>query len=85
MSLTARRSSIQEIQFHAGYALDMTSQYGNNKTFFIATSGDPYLLAVLDSPLMWWHNWRYLPHMKDEAVSPNGYLVAALPIAQPTD
>ncbi len=56
----------QEIQFHPSYALDTAGQYGNNKTFFLA-SADPYLLAVLNSPLMWWHNWRYLPHMKDEA------------------
>ena len=43
--------------------------FGNNKTFFLSTD-DLFLLAVLNSPLMWWHNWRYLPHMKDEALSP---------------
>ena len=74
----------QEIQFHPGYALDTAGQYGNNKTFFIA-SADPYLLAVLNSPLMWWHNWRYLPHMKDEALSPVAFLMESLPIARPTD
>jgi hypothetical protein len=74
----------QEIQFHPSYALDTTGQFGNNKTFFIA-SADPYLLAVLNSPLLWWHNWRYLPHMKDEALSPVGFLMESLPIAQPTD
>jgi hypothetical protein len=73
----------QEIQFHPAYAFDDQGLYGNNKTSFIVTD-DLYLLAVLNSPLMWWHNWRYLPHMKDEALAPNGYLVAALPIAQPT-
>ena len=74
----------QEIQFHPGYALDTAGQYGNNKTFFIA-SADPYLLAVLNSPLMWWHNWRLLPHMKDEALSPVAFLMETLPIAEPTD
>lgn len=34
---------------------------------------------------MWWHNWRYLPHMKDEALSPKGELMETLPIAPPTD
>ena len=58
--------------------------FGNNKTFFIA-SADPYLLAVLNSPLLWWHNWRHLPHMKDEALSPVGFLMESLPIARPTD
>jgi hypothetical protein len=32
---------------------------------------------------MWWHNWRYLPHMKDEALSPAGFLMESLPIAPP--
>ena len=34
---------------------------------------------------MWWHNWRYLPHMKDEALSPKGELMELLPIAPATD
>ena len=75
--------SYQEIQFHPCYALDTKGFYGNNKTFFI-TCDDLYLLAVLNSPLMWWHNWRYLPHMKDEALSPLGFLMEALPIAEPS-
>lgn len=74
----------QEIQFHPCYALDTAGQYGNNKTFFIPNS-DPYLLAVLNSPLVWWHNWRYLPHMKDEALSPVAFLMESLPIAKPSD
>lgn len=73
----------QEIQFHPSYALDAKGFFGNNKTFFI-TSEDLYLLAVLNSPLMWWHNWRYLPHMKDEALSPVGFLMENLPIAEPS-
>lgn len=73
----------QEIQFHPRYALDAAGLYGNNKTFFIP-SGDLYLLAVLNSPLIWWHNWRFLPHMKDEALSPVAFLMETLPIAKPT-
>src|SRR6185437_7399541 len=56
----------------------------NDKTFFIAHP-DTYLLAVLNSSLMWCHNWRYLPHMKDEALNPAGIRMESLPIAQPTD
>jgi len=44
-----------------------------------------YLLSVLNSPLLWWHNWRFLPHMKDEALSPVAFLVEKLPIPVPTD
>jgi len=44
-----------------------------------------YLLAILNSPLMWWHNWRCLPHMKDEALTPVAFVMERLPIAQPSD
>ena len=57
--------------------------YGNNKVFLLPTA-DLYLLAVLNSSLLWWHNWRYLPHMKDEALNPAGFRMEALPIAEPT-
>ena len=74
----------QEIQFHPAYALDSDGLLLNNKAFFIC-SQDPWLLAVLNSPLMWWYNWRYLPHMKDEALSPSGVKMEQLPIAAPDD
>jgi len=74
----------QEIQFHPAYTLDSAGQYGNNKTFFIPV-GDLYLLSILNSPLLWWHNWRFLPHMKDEALSPVAFLMEKMPIASPTD
>ena len=72
----------QEIQFHPCYLLDTRGLLSNNKAFFLP-SDDLYLLGVLNSPLMWWHNWRYLPHMKDEALSPAGFLIEDLPIARP--
>jgi hypothetical protein len=74
----------QEIQFHPAYCFDNRSLLSNNKAFFLASS-DLYLLAVFNSPLVWWYNWRYLPHMKDEALSPVGELMEALPIARPPD
>ena len=73
----------QEIQFLPQYAFSDSSLYGNNKVFLLPTA-DRYLLAVLNSPLMWWHNWRYLPHMKDEALNPAGFRMETLPIAEPT-
>ena len=57
----------QEIQFHPSCALDESGSLLNNKASMITTPS-PWLLAVLNSPLMWWFNWRYLPHMKDEAL-----------------
>jgi len=74
----------QEIQFHPWFSMSVESCFANNKVSFIP-SEDLYLLAALNSPVMWWHNWRYLPHMKDEALAPVGYLMENLPIAPPTD
>jgi type I restriction-modification system DNA methylase subunit len=74
----------QEIQFHPAYSYDNRGYLTNNKAFIIPTS-ELYILGVLNSALMWWHNWRYLPHMKDDALSPVGELMEKLPIAPPTD
>jgi hypothetical protein len=73
----------QEIQFHPQYGFSDGPLYGNNKVFLLPTA-DQYLLGVLNSPLLWWHNWRYLPHMKDEALNPAGFRMETLPIAEPT-
>lgn len=69
------------IQFYASYAFDTHGRLGNDKTFIIPTE-DLSLLAILNSPLMWWFNWRHLTHLKDEALSPMGYKMERLPIAQ---
>jgi hypothetical protein len=71
----------QEIQYHPAYCLDSVGVASNNKAFFIA-SADRSLLSILNSPLMWWHNWRYLPHMKDEALTPVAFLLENLPVQQ---
>lgn len=73
----------QEIQYHPTYLLDTTRLMANNKVFFLPTD-DRWLLAVLNSPLGWWHNWRYLPHMKDEALTPAGFLMSNFPATEPT-
>ena len=73
----------QQIQFYPCFSLDIDGNFANNKVSLIPTD-DLYLLAVLNSPVMWWHNWRHLIHMKDEALCPVGYLMEVLPIPQPT-
>jgi len=74
----------QEIQFHPNYCLCSDGFFSNNKVFLLPTD-DLYCMAVLNSPLMWWYNWRYLPHMKDEALSPKGDLMELFPVACPSD
>ena len=74
----------QAIQFHSVYGFDRAGLFGNNKTYFVATD-DLYLVSVLNTPLMWWHNWRYLIHLKDEALSVDAVKMVLLPIAEPSD
>jgi len=74
----------QLIQYHPSYAFDQSGCFGNNKTAFIPTD-DLFLLGVLGSPLMWWYNWRFLPHMKDEALAPNPTIMGRCPIAVPSE
>jgi type I restriction-modification system DNA methylase subunit len=73
----------QEIQFHPAYGLDRTGYFLNNKGFLFENQ-DPWLLASLNSPAMWWHNWRYLVHLKDEALSPAGDKIVHVPIPRPS-
>jgi hypothetical protein len=72
----------QEIQFHPAYGLDRAGYFLNNKGFLL-NSEDPWLVAALNSPAMWWHNWRYLVHLKDEALSPAGDKIVNVPIPRP--
>ncbi len=69
----------QEIQFHPAYALDREGLLHNNKVYLLPTD-DPWLLAVLNSPAMWWHNWRHLVHLKDEALTPATEKLIQVPI-----
>ncbi|MGB8294753.1 MAG: N-6 DNA methylase [Polyangia bacterium] len=69
----------QEIQFHPAYGLDRAGYFLNNKGFLLENE-DPWLVATLNSPAMWWHNWRYLVHLKDEALSPAGDKIVFVPI-----
>jgi hypothetical protein len=69
----------QDIQFHSWFALDPEGCFLNNTSYFLP-GGDLYLLALLNSSLMWWFNFRYLPHGKDEALRAFTFLVESLPI-----
>lgn len=72
----------QEIQFHSAYAVDTDGLLLNNKGYLISNA-DPFLVAALNSPLLWWFGTRHFPHMKDEALTPMGFKMEQLPIARP--
>ncbi len=71
----------QDIQFHCWFALDIDGSYLNNTGYFLPGTS-LYLLALLNSSLMWWFNYRYLPHGKDEALRAFSFLIESLPIPQ---
>jgi hypothetical protein len=73
----------QDIQFHSWFALEREGCYLNDTGYIIPT-GDLSVLCILNSSLMWWFNWRYLPHGKDEALRPKTYVFESLPICKPS-
>ena len=73
----------QVIQWHSGFALNLEGHFLNDKAFCIPSS-DCYLLAALNSSLIWWFLWRYLPHMKDEALNPATFLMEVFPVVSPS-
>jgi hypothetical protein len=72
----------QAIQFYPAYSRVDRPQYGNNKTYILPTD-DCWLLASLNSPLLWWISWRHFLHMKDEALSNDGTKFLLLPFRCP--
>ncbi|RFP56034.1 MAG: class I SAM-dependent DNA methyltransferase [Limnothrix sp. CACIAM 69d] len=74
----------QVIQTLPQYSLDQSGRFGNDKTFFLPSSNQ-YLLAVLNSPLIWSYSHRNFTRMLSGAISPMGYLFEQLPIAPPTE
>jgi hypothetical protein len=54
-----------------------------NNTGIMIPSADPFLVAALNSPLLWWFGWRHFAHGKDEILRPQGYKMESLPIARP--
>ncbi len=72
----------QVIQFYPAYSIEHDGRLLNDKGFMIA-SADPFLLAALNSPLLWWFSWRHLGHMKDDALTPQGFKMETLPVARP--
>lgn len=80
----APKITFPDIIWRADFALDTDAALANNTTYFLPT-GDKWLLAVLNSPLMWSYMWNNAQHGKDEALRMFGEFVEGLPIAVPDD
>ena len=74
----------QVLMTYPSFAWDRQGYLTNDKAFVLPTE-DKYLIAVLNSPLMWFYLWRTLTHMIGETLSPMGYMMMNIPIAKPTD
>jgi hypothetical protein len=69
---------VQCIAYYSQFALD-AGHVVNNKVLIIP-SDDPFLLAVLNSRLVWWIVNRTFQHMKDEGLSVDVQYLKKLPI-----
>lgn len=72
-----------DIQYAPQYALDLDGSIVADTVFFLPDN-DPWILAVLNSPAIWWFNWRHLAHGKDDALRAKSYKLQQVPIPEPT-
>ncbi len=70
---------IQMIAYHSRVALDIEHYYLNNAAVILPTK-DTWILAVLNSPAVWYLASRTFPHKKDEALAMDTPYVQELPI-----
>lgn len=73
-----------DITWRPQFAFTDEPTYLVNTAYMWPTS-DPWVLAVVNSPLMWSYMWRNATHGKDEALRLIYSFVETLPIAPPTD
>jgi hypothetical protein len=70
---------VQCIAYYSQFALDHGGHVVNNKVLVIP-SDEPFLVAVLNSRLVWWIVNRTFQHMKDEGLSVDVQYLRKLPI-----
>ncbi|HEY5924006.1 MAG TPA: hypothetical protein VIV11_20140, partial [Kofleriaceae bacterium] len=79
----APRLLYQDIQTAPACCLDRSGELVPDTTVWILPSADPFLLAVLNSPLYAWYARRRFPPALNGAVRPKLEYMRALPIATP--
>jgi hypothetical protein len=72
-----------DISWRLQWCLDSAGTLCNNTGYFFPTD-DTWVLAVANSPAMWWYAWRRATHGKDEALRFFKPVVNNLPIPEPT-
>ncbi|MCP4756741.1 MAG: class I SAM-dependent DNA methyltransferase, partial [Proteobacteria bacterium] len=76
--------------FHTDIAWRPQFSFSKNAVYLLNTAyvwptDDLYLLAVVNSPVLWAYMWRNAVHGKDDALRLIYSFTKALPIAEPTD
>ncbi|MDQ3913649.1 MAG: Eco57I restriction-modification methylase domain-containing protein, partial [Actinomycetota bacterium] len=74
----------QDLAFHSRFGIGRPKTIAEMTCFCLPTS-DKWVLAVLNSPLLWAHMWRNVIHGKDEVLRLKNIYTEVLPIAPPTD
>ncbi len=74
----------QDLAFHSRFGFGEQDTIAEMTGFCLPRS-DKWLLAVLNSPLMWMYMWRNVVHGKDEVLRLKTLYMETLPIAPPTD
>jgi hypothetical protein len=80
----APRMLYQDIQTAPACAFDPSGELVPDTTVWILPSADPFVLAVLNSPLYGWYARRRFPPALNGAVRPKLEYMRALPLATPS-
>jgi hypothetical protein len=73
-----------EITWRAEWSFDTQGMHINN-TAYILPAHDLWIVATMNSPLLWWYSWRTAIHGKDEALRFIREFVQDVPIAPAND
>jgi Eco57I restriction-modification methylase len=71
----------QDLAWVSDFSQDSGGRIPNNTVYFIPSS-DKVLLAILNSPVLWWYMWRTAQHDKDETLRLFTDFVVTIPIPQ---
>ena len=74
----------QDLAFHSRFGFAEPGTVAEMTCFSLPTD-DPWLLTVLNSPLMWAYMWRNVIHGKDEVLRLKNIYIKKLPIAPATN
>lgn len=74
----------KDLSYYSDFSYDPSGDYYTNDLCFILPTADLWILAVLNSPLMWSYLWRTTVHGKDEVLRLKMMYMENLPIAEPT-